>query len=227
MSFRATILRGCIAVAIGSASLFSTSAYAFADDQARRAILDLREQLNTLVDQSRQIRVQQADQIEALQQEVARLRGEVERLSHHAQRSQQSESPASESTIQVSDPIEQAAFDTAMQSFRAGQYPEAVKELTQFIQSYPESALVHEARFYRGSSLYATKDFKGSISGLEAMINAAPNDARAPDALLIIAASQVELNDLQGATASLQRIVKDYPDTHAAETARSRLKLLQ
>src|SRR5690606_24211017 len=141
MSFRATILRGCIAVAIGSASLFSTSAYAFADDQARRAILDLREQLNTLVDQSRQIRVQQADQIEALQQEVARLRGEVERLSHHAQRSQQSESPASESTIQVSDPIEQAAFDTAMQSFRAGQYPEAVKELTQFIQSYPESAL--------------------------------------------------------------------------------------
>ena len=114
-----------------------------------------------------------------------------------------------------------------MQSFRAGQYQEAAKALTQFIQAYPQSALVHEARFYRGSSLYAIKDFKGSIAGLQTMISAAPTDPRAPDALLVIAASQVELNDLAGARTSLQRIVKEYPDTHAAETAKSRLQLLQ
>lgn len=227
MSLSSPFLRSTVLAATLSIGLFSAPVHAFADDQARRAILDLREQLQTLVDQSRQIRVQQADQMENLQQEVARLRGEVERLSHLAQRNQQSNEPASESSIQVSDPAEQAAYDQAMQSFRAGQYQAASKELTQFIQAYPQSALVHEARFYRGSSLYATKDFKGSVSGLEAMINAAPNDPRAPDALLVIAASQVELNDLQGARASLQRIVKEYPDTHAAETAKSRLKLLQ
>src|SRR5690606_20773004 len=128
MSFRATILRGCIAVAIGSASLFSTSAYAFADDQARRAILDLREQLNTLVDQSRKIRVQQADQIEALQQEVARLRGEVEHLSHMAKQQAQQQSARNTTSVQVADAIEQAAFDHAMQSFRAGQYQSAATE---------------------------------------------------------------------------------------------------
>jgi len=227
MSFSTPFLRSTVLAMALSTGLFSASAHAFADDQARRAILDLREQLKTLVDQSRQIRVQQADQIENLQQEVARLRGEVERLSHLSRRSQQAGASGSESSIQVADPAEQGAYDQAMQRFRAGQYQEAANGLTQFIQSYPQSALVHEARFYRGSSLYATKDFKGSIDGLQAMINAAPADPRAPDALLVIAASQVELNDLQGARASLQRIVKEYPDTHAAETAKSRLKLLQ
>jgi len=43
----------------------------------------------------------------------------------------------------------------------------------------------------------------------------------------VIAASQIELNDMAGAKASLQKIVKDYPQTSAAETAKSRLKLLQ
>ncbi|HLU79378.1 MAG TPA: tol-pal system protein YbgF [Burkholderiaceae bacterium] len=227
MSLRTSLFRSTVLAAMLSAGLFSGTAHAFADDQARRAILDLREQLQTLVDQSRQIRVRQADQIENLQQEVARLRGEVERLSYLAERNQQSSAPASESSIQVSDPAEQAAYDQAMQSFRAGQYQEAAKALTQFIQAYPQSALVHEARFYRGSSLYAIKDFKGSIAGLQTMISAAPTDPRAPDALLVIAASQVELNDLAGARTSLQRIVKEYPDTHAAETAKSRLQLLQ
>lgn len=227
MSPSSPILRSALVAATLTLAFMSAPTHAFADDQARRAILDLREQLNTLVDQSRQIRVQQADQIENLQQEVARLRGEVERLSHLSRRNESSQAGPGESSIQVSDPAEQAAYEEAMMSFRAGQYPEAVNGLTRFIQSYPQSALVHEARFYRGSSLYATKDFKGSISGLEAMLKGAPNDPRAPDALLVMAASQVELNDLPGARASLQRIVTEYPDTHAAETAKSRLKLLQ
>jgi tol-pal system protein YbgF len=227
MSPSSLFLRRTLMALAVTAGVCSAPAYAFADDEARRAILDLREQLRTLVDQSRQIRVQQADQIETLQQEVARLRGEVERLSHMVERSQQNSGQSAEPSIQAGDPAEQAAYDQAMQYFRAGQYREAAAGLTQFIQAYPQSALVHEARFYRGSSLYAIKDFKGAISGLETMIKAAPADTRAPDALLVIAASQVELNDLKGARASLQRIVKEYPDTHAAETAKSRLKLLQ
>lgn len=228
MSPSSSLLRRSLLTLAVSAGLCSAPAHAFADDEARRAILDLREQMRTLIDQSRQIRVQQSDQIENLQQEVARLRGEVERLSHLSQRAQQQNAQANGgSSVQVADPAEQAAYDNAMQNFRAGQYREAANGLTQFIQTYPQSALVHEARFYRGSSLYAVKDFKGSISGLDAMIKAAPSDARAPDALLIIAVSQVELNDLAGARASLQRIIKEYPDTRAAATAKDRLKLLQ
>jgi TolA-binding protein len=46
---------------------------------------------------------------------------------------------------------------------------------------------------------------------------------RAPEALLNIAASQIELNDRRSARATLQRIIKDYPDTEAARLAKERL----
>src|SRR5690625_6922384 len=45
---------------------------------------------------------------------------------------------------------------------------------------------------------------------------------RAPDALMVIASSQVETNYLDSAQQTLQRIVDEYPDSKAAETARSR-----
>jgi len=45
--------------------------------------------------------------------------------------------------------------------------------------------------------------------------------------LLIIAGGQIELNNRAGAKATLQRIVRDYPNAQAASTAKSRLQLLQ
>ncbi len=59
------------------------------------------------------------------------------------------------------------------------------------------------------------------------MVQKSPDNARAPDALLIIAGSQIELNNRAGAKTTLQRIVRDYPTTPAATTAKSRLQLLQ
>lgn len=218
-----------LTAAISFSTLFSAPALAFSDDEARRAILELREQIKQLTEQNRQARIQLADQMETIQHEMATMRGQMETLSWKAEldkRSSQDQSGGTAST-QVADPQEQAAYDASMGLFRSGKYKEAAGSLASFIQSYPESALVPEARFYRGSSMYASKDFKGSIQGLQGMIKSSPDDPRAPDALLVIAASQIELNDLAGAKASLQKIVKDYPQASAAETAKSRLKLLQ
>jgi TolA-binding protein len=78
-----------------------------------------------------------------------------------------------------------------------------------------------------GSSRYAQKDYKGAMTQLQGMIQKYPTHPRAPDALLVIAGCQVELNNRAGAKASLQRIVKDYKGTPAAETAAKRLQLLQ
>lgn len=217
-----------LSTALSLSAMFVTPAFAFSDDEARRAILELREQVNKLTEQSRRVRLQQADQIEMLQQEMAKMRGQLEQLNWQQQLEQRSSTDQSGgNTPQVADPQEQAAFETPMGLFRAGKYKEAAGSFGQFLQAYPNSQLVPEARFYQGSSRYASKDFKESIQGLQQMVRDTPDDPRAPDALLVIAASQIELNDVKGAKASLQRIVKDYPDTSAAETARSRLKLLQ
>jgi TolA-binding protein len=77
-----------------------------------------------------------------------------------------------------------------------------------------------------GSSRFASKDFKGAITTLEVMVKRYPRETRAPDALLLIAGSQIELNNRPAAKATLQRIVQEYKGTPAADTAAKRIPLL-
>ncbi len=211
------------AVLIGL-SLIAPSAHAFADDEARRAILELRTQIQQLTDQNRQARLQLADQMDQLHQEIALLRGKVEELSHRPPTSSTpGNAPQAAST---GDPQQRAAYEAAADLYRNGRYKEAAASFATFVQSYPNGEQTGDAMFYLGSSQYASKDFSHSIQTMESLVQARPNDPRAPDALLVVAADQIELNDLKGAKASLQRIIKDYPGSSAAETAKSRLKLL-
>jgi tol-pal system protein YbgF len=204
-------------------------AHAFSDDEARKAILDLRQQVQQQNEQSQRAKLQLADQIQALQQEVAQLRDQLELVS----RQQPSAKPGAAAGgsnppgASAGDPQEQAAYDGAMDLFRKGQYKDAAESLAAFTALYPNSQLAPSAQFYQGSSRYALKDFKGTIEQLTGMVQKSPDNARAPDALLIIAGSQIELNNRAGAKATLQRIVRDYPTTPAASTAKSRLQLLQ
>lgn len=217
-----------LATSISITALACAPTSAFADDEARRAILDLRQQVKQLTDQSQNARFQLADQINSLQHEMTDMRGQMEKLRWEIEvNKRSSEDQSGGNTPQVGNPQEQAAFNSAMGLFRSGKYKESAAGFGGFLSDYPSSQLATEAKFYQGSSQYASKDYKGSIQNLQSLIQANPKDARAPDALLIVAASQIELNNTAGAKASLQKIVKDYPQSSAAETAKSRLKLLQ
>jgi tol-pal system protein YbgF len=218
-----------LVTAVSLAALFAAPAQAFSDDEARRAILELRQQIKQITDQNQQARLQLADQVETLQHDLTEMRGQVEKMQWQQdidKRSSQDQAGGS-AAKQVADPKEQAAYDNPMGLFRSGKYKEAAAGFTEFIKSYPDSQLAAQARFYQGSSRYASRDFKGAITGLQQLVQTSPQDPRAADALLVVAASQIELNSTAGAKSSLQKIVKDYPQTSAAETAKSRLKLLQ
>jgi tol-pal system protein YbgF len=214
------IASSCLLV-IGGLSL-SQPALAFADDDARKAILELRQQIRTLTEANQRARIQLSDQIEALGQEIVRLRADIEQLGRP------STGPGSRAADPRSqDPREQAAFDQSMETFRKAQFKETVQNLTAFLTLYPDSKLAPTAQFYLGSSRFAMKDFKGAITTLQAMVQKYPTEPRAADALLMVASSQIELNNRPGAKTTLQRIVKDYKGTPAAETAAKRLPLLQ
>lgn len=217
----------CLSVA--GALTISQSAWAFADDDARKAIVDLRQQIKTMQEANQRARMQLADQIEGLEQEVMRLRGDMEQMGRPAANSAagSAASGARAPDAKSDDAREQAAFDQAMESFRKAQYKETVDTLMAFMTLYPDSKLAPAALFYLGSSRYAQKDYKGAVTQLQGMVQKYPTHPRAPDALLVIAGCQVELNNRAGAKATLQRIVKEYKGTPAADTAAKRLQLLQ
>lgn len=216
------LLCGAVVLILG----LNSPTWAFADDEARRAILELREQVRQMNDQNQQIRLMLAEQIDMLRQEVAQLRGEVETLGWQTGR-RQGDEDLQIAAHAFADPQEQVSYETAMELYRNGQYQEAASALGAFVEAYPESAYNDEARFYEGSSLFATKKFSAAIQRLQTMINTFDSSPRAPDALMVIASSQVEMDDLSSAQSTLQKIVDDYPDSKAAETARSRLELFQ
>lgn len=217
-----------VATGLALAAL-TAPAHAFSDDEARKAILDLRQQVQQQNEQSQRAKLQLADQIQALQQEIAQLRDQLELVSRQQPSAKPGGAPgnANPPGATAGDAQEQTAYDGAMDLFRKGQYKEAAESLAAFTALYPNSQLAPSAQFYQGSSRYALKDFKGTIEQLNAMVQKSPDNARAPDALLIIAGSQIELNNRAGAKTTLQRIVRDYPTTPAANTAKSRLQLLQ
>jgi tol-pal system protein YbgF len=208
-----------------SSVLLSQSALAFTDDEARKAILDLRQQIRTMNEANQRARIQLSDQIEALGQEIVRLRGDLEQLGRPAGAGGAAGGRPADPRSQ--DPREQAAFEQSIESFRKAQYKETVQNLTAFLTLYPDSKLAPTAQFYLGSSRFAMKDFKGAITTLQAMVQKYPTEPRAADALLMVASSQIELNNRAGAKTTLQRIVKDYKGTPAADTATKRLPLLQ
>jgi len=244
-------LWSCLTLA-SAALLMTAPAHALADNQARTAILELRQQLretttqlnaqltaqrNQLREMSEQnirVRLQLVDQIERLQREVIELRGELEQVARPQpgaggtgrQAGTDSASGSANDSTRVADPQEQNAYDGAIDLYRNGDYQAASESLSAFVMLYGHSTLAPTARFYLGSSLYAIKDYPGAIAQLQSLVDQYPQSARAPDALLVIAGSQFELNDRTASKVTLQRIVTDYANTPAAETAARRLQLL-
>lgn len=224
LSLRSLTLAASLALAT-----LAAPAHAFSDDEARRAILELRQQLQQQNEQNSRARLQLADQLQSLQQEIAQLRDQLELVSRQQPSSSQTQGqqhPGNPQGVEVGDPQEQTAFDGATDLYRKGQYKEAAESLAAFTALYPNSQLAPTVQFYLGSARYASRDYKGAIEQLSSLLQKSPDNARAPDALLVIAGSQIELNNRAGAKTTLQRIVRDYPNSPAANTAKSRLQLL-
>jgi tol-pal system protein YbgF len=198
-------------------------AHAFSDSEAREAIIQLRQQVRDLTESSQRASIQLASRIDQLEQEVARIRGQLEELNRPTGSAFSGSASPSEKGANAA---EQSAFDGGLELFRKSEFKEAQASLGAFLTLYPNSPLAPTAMFYQGSSSYALKDFKSAITQLQAMAKQYPDHARAPDALLVVAGSQFELNSRSASRTTLQKIIKDYPKTPAAETAAKRLQLL-
>ena len=230
---------------LGALALISTSLLAGpaqaqlfgGDDEARQAILKLRQEVDSLRSEGQRGRLTLANQIEAQQRQIMQMRGQIETLEKQVADLQRNAGVATASggglpgAVGAGSPsgaasAEQAAYDQAIEVFRRGDYAAAAQAMARFTEQYPASNLVPSAQFYWGSSLYATKEYRSAIQRLDAMVQAAPRHPRAADALLVIAGSQIELGERASARTTLQRIIRDYPDAPAANTARDRLQLL-
>lgn len=238
------------AAALLAAALVQAPAYAlFDDNEARRAILDIRGQLDALkarVDgkAEKTTNLDLAGQNEQLRQEVAQLRGQVEVLTNELNTLQKRQKDfytdldgrlrklepqriqvdGQEVSVQVT---EQKAYDNALTLFRGGNYKGANTAFSDFLKTYPDSGLTASALYWLGNSYYAQRDYRNAISVQQKVVSNHAGNPKAADALLNMASSYIELGDKAKARKALQDVVALYPEAPAAQTAQERLATLR
>lgn len=248
---RGLTLRGAaLAAALLCASLGAQAAL-FEDDEARRAILDLRQRVETMrqqaeqrqSDESAQLRRSLLDlqnQIEQMRGDLARMTGQNEQLTKTVTDLQQRQTDADTrakanepSKVAVdgrefnADPKEKADFDAALGIFRAGQFAQAQTAFADFVKRYPQSGYNASALFWLGNAQYATRNYNEAIANFRSMLSLAPDHAKAPEAVLSIANCQIELKDTKAARRTLEDLTKAYPQSEAAQAGRERLSRLR
>lgn len=211
----------------------------FEDSEARKAIIDIRTKLDGKAETTSLLEL--ASQNEALRQEVAKLRGQVEVLTNdlaNAQRRQKDFYTELDNRMRKLEPqqvvidgksvtievSEQNAYDAALSQFKAGDYKAASVAFAEFVGRYPKSGFAPSAQYFLGTSYYALRDYSKAIGAQTVVLKTHPKSARAPDAMLNIASCYTEMKDKANAKKTLKKLIAQYPKSEAAETAKERLK---
>lgn len=214
------------------------SAGLFDDDEARRAILDLRSKMAEKADKAGLLEL--SSQNEALREEVARLRGQIEVLSNEVSNLQKRQKDfyvdldgrlkklepqkvvvdGKEASVEMA---EQQAYDSALTNFKEGSYKNAAAGFADFLQRYPKSSYAAAAQYWLGNSYYALRDYRNAIAALNLVVKNYPDNPKAADAMLQIASSQADLKDKGSARKTLESVIAKYPGSQAAENAKQRL----
>jgi len=77
--------------------------------------------------------------------------------------------------------------------------------------------------YWMGEAHYVKRDYPAAIQSFQTVAERFPKSPKAPDALLKLGLAQSESKQKDQSRATLQRLVKDYPSSNAANLARQRL----
>lgn len=234
----------------------------FDDNEARRRIEVLRQQFEAgqrSVDErlgkieaaatDRGAILELASQLEAIRNDMARMRGQMELLANQAETADKRqkdlyldidtrlrkleqareqaaaapEKPAGQPTEADASPAEQKAYQAALDQFKLGNYALAVSAMQGFLVTYPSSPLASNAQYWIGMAYSGQRDYKNAIAAQKKLLAAWPESGKAPDALLSIASAQETMGDRRSAQATLQELIARYPGSSAATSAKQRL----
>lgn len=249
MTHRFPWLRTAAALCVAGAALLAAPAHAglFDDDEARRAVLDLRSKSDSQASQlaaAQRTILDQTNRLDQLNQQIATLRGENEDLTNRLTtlerqqkeyytdldtrlkkfEPQKTTVDGVEGTVQ---PGETDAFNAASQQFRNGNFKGAAASFRAFIAKYPQSPYQPTAQYWLGNAQYALRDYKGSTATWQGLVKNYPQHPRAADALIAIGTNQLEQGQKAAAKKTFEQVVSQFPGSNAAETAQSKLDAIK
>ena len=201
-----------IALVLLSTVLLSvnTSAWAlFGDDEARKAILELRDQLKS----QQEVQMSLYDRLEKLTKEVQTLRGKVEDLTNSVGKEKQNAETIYDdlsNRLNEMDPKAKAAAAASDREISAKQ------ELDRCLSV-----------FQKGDANQAIKCFSGNfaqtIATEQRLISGYSKHAKVPEAYLLVGMAQMDSKKTAEAKATFNKLIKLYPKSSAAGLAKKQM----
>lgn len=218
------------------------------DSEARQQIDELRQRIDAMA----RSQLEQTGGGQAMQSEIAGLRGQVEVLTHRLDELQQRQQdfyldldrrlqvlegtgaaagtmPPPSGVLGASAGTDGAAsaptpeYEAALKLLKAGKQADALAAFNRFIASNPMSPSLPGAHFWAGTAALQARDIATAQSHFNTVLRRWPQSRMAADAMLGLANTQEALGDTVGREQSLQALVRDYADSKAAAVARERL----
>lgn len=218
----------------------------FDDAEARRQVMELRQRLEQKDDQNSRSLMELVGQLQALREENALLRGQIETLTYRldtAEKRQQDFYVDIDNRLRKLEPQQPAAaaegggapapaaspadevkaYEAGLALYQARKYRPAMTAFEQFIKANPNSSYAPNAQFWLGSSWYALGECKPAIDAHTQVVSRWPDSAKAPEALLAIAGCQQRDNNSAASRRTLETLISKYPTAAAAQIAQQRL----
>ena len=250
-------------------SLNTAHAALFDDKEARKKILELEAKQQTnhdasmaaIADLKKRVAAIEAivqgggladmqNQIEALNREVAHLKGDLEVAQHNLETTQQRQKdlytdtdtrlrkiesgpvasispPSNVPAPVVVEEKDVIAFADADNLSKSAKHKEAFAAFDAFLKEYPNSKLAPDALYGMGYSQFALKNYKSSIATQQKVIDLHPSSPKVPDAMYNQANSQIQLGQVTNAKKTLRALVEKHPNADIAPSAQKRLKALE
>ncbi|MBI4815928.1 MAG: tol-pal system protein YbgF [Deltaproteobacteria bacterium] len=118
-------------------------------------------------------------------------------------------------------------YEVALATLREKALPGDARDLfNEFLDNYPGSSLIDNARYWIGECDIAEGKFEAAVEALSKVVSEHPNSPKVPYALLRIGESWIKLGDTEQATTFLRRVTAEHAGSDAAVEANKVLKNL-
>jgi len=125
-------------------------------------------------------------------------------------------SPASEKT----------SYLTAYELISNKQFAEALPAMQAFVTQYPQGGYTANAYYWIGELYMVQKNYPEAIQQFEMVLQKFPTSSKSSASVLKIGYALAAAGELNAAKQRLQTVIKQYPDTHAAQLALAKLESL-
>jgi len=131
--------------------------------------------------------------------------------------------PVSPSRPAVTAATPAELYKNALNDYTEGNYDLAIEGFRSYITLYPKTSLLPNAHYWLGESFYRRKNHDLAIKQFELFLKDYPNNPKVASAMLKQGYAYLEIGDTSRGRTVLTRLVKRFPKSREAKSAKDRL----